>query len=373
MQDIGEGTIRRIDWTELTPIVLLLRVFNVALGMRILTFALIGWCLMTLLAAGLNISPVRHAEVTGSICQNIDTLNNTYSAVGFVFPILYPNFTFAVWQEPKLSLWLLGIVVIWTICGGMICRIVAMRLTVDESESTGNLFLFLRKRGTGLISSFIILSLGILCCFIPIQIACMLATVPVLNYAVAIFLPIPLLFAFFAVMLTLGLAVGWMLLFAAVSVDGSDGFDAISRMFSYVFQRPLHYLLYWLYCGILGCLGFLLVLIVCCPVAYLCHIVLKYSADSVVTSIVVFWMLLIMSIPYVYVFAWFWTSSVAIYLLLRRSVDSTPFHDVYRVLPLQVRSLPKIKPDEHGAPEIVPAVNQQTMESKGNVPLNREK
>jgi hypothetical protein len=44
---------------------------------------------------------------------------------------------------------------------------------------------------------------------------------------------------------------------------------------------------------------------------------------------------------------------VAIYLLLRRSVDATPFDEVYRVTPPTVRSLPTIKKDEHGAPEIV--------------------
>jgi hypothetical protein len=57
-------------------------------------------------------------------------------------------------------------------------------------------------------------------------------------------------------------------------------------------------------------------------------------------------------IPFAFVYAWFWTSSVAIYLLLRRSVDATPFNEVYRVAPPKVRSLPIIKQDEHGAPEI---------------------
>jgi hypothetical protein len=65
-----------------------------------------------------------------------------------------------------------------------------------------------------------------------------------------------------------------------------------------------------------------------------------------------FWAKMVLMIPVAYLFAWFWTSSVAIYLLLRRSVDATPLNEVYRVAPPKVRTLPTIKQDEHGAPEI---------------------
>jgi hypothetical protein len=256
----------------------------------------------------------------------------------------------SIQENPMLFLLLPCVILIWTFCGGMICRIVAVRLTIDESEPTWNLFRFFRKRGISFIGSPVILLLGILCCFLPVKIAGWLMAVPVLNYVVAVLLPIPLVFAFVTVILALGLAVGWMLLFAAVSVDGSDGFDAISRMFSYIFQRPLHYLLYWACCIILGWLGFTLIQFFTFAVQFPLH--WSGVSDHVLAS---FWLALIKSIPAAYVFAWFWTSSVAIYLLLRRSVDATPFNEVYRVAPPKIRSLPTIKQDERGAPAIVPS------------------
>ena len=339
MNDIGEGTIRRIDWTELTPVVLLLRVFNITLGFRILFLAMIGLWLTVVLEYLAGISLLTGLLVSGKELHLgrsailIEGIGNTIHLVQ---------------QNPVLLLWLFAVVLVWTFCGGMICRIVAVRLTIDESEPAGSLFVFFRKHGISFVSSLVILLLGILCCFLPVILAGWLLTVPVLNYVVAALFPIPLFSAFLTVLLALGFAMGFMLLFAAVSTEGSDGFDAISRMFAYIYQRPLHYILYWIYCGILGWLGYLLVFFVfTSPVIQLCW---WYLGDS--DSIVEFWLDVFSSLPVAYVFAWFWTSSVAIYLLLRRSVDATPFSEVYRVSAPKVRVLPTIKPDEHGAPEI---------------------
>ena len=367
MKDIGEGTIRRIDWTELTPVVLLLRVFNVALGLRILALALIGFWLTLQLGFLLGIPLQGHLVGPNAVHIHPERLIGLPSPSDGPYPDVATNMPVAVWQvfygvlypyfqdsifrlsilleRPALLFWLPGFVLIWALCGGMICRIVAVRLTVDESESIGNLLLFFRKRGIGFVSSLIILSLGILCCFLPIKLAYWLAAVPGLKYVVAVLLPIPLLFAFFTVLLTLGLAAGWMLLFAAVSVDGSDGVDAISRMFSYIFQRPLHCLFYWFCSGILGWLGLGLVEIISQLVIHLCYGIISEGIAG-------YWSLLFSSLPSAYALAWFWTSSVAIYLLLRRSVDATPFNEVYRAAPPKVRVLPTIKPDKHGAPEI---------------------
>ena len=383
MKDIGEGTIRKIDWTELTPVVLLLRVFNISLGVRILFIALIGLQMNLWLNVWTGISFLNPALTEQA------HLGKPLFYVNIPVDLIYFGVVDVI-NTPNV-LWLSGVLLIWTICGGMICRIVVVRLTIDESESMGNLLLFLRKRGISFITAPLLMSLGILCCFLPVKIAGWLLAVPYLNYIVAIFFPIPFFFACLTVFLTVMLAAGFMLLFAAVSADGSDGFDAISRMFSYVYQRPLHYVFYWLCCGVLGYLGFLLIqFVIIHPAIEMC-----WRADSVnvavteiknediasgillsvesketlaapvgneekrskdrdaVSALMRFWAYLFALIPRAFVLAWFWTSSVAIYLLLRRSVDATPFNEVYRVAPPKVRSLPMIKPDDHGAPEIV--------------------
>ena len=42
----------------------------------------------------------------------------------------------------------------------------------------------------------------------------------------------------------LGLVFGWPLMWGAISTEGTDSFDALSRSYSYVYQRPYHYLFY---------------------------------------------------------------------------------------------------------------------------------
>ncbi|MDR0705515.1 MAG: hypothetical protein LBF88_11080, partial [Planctomycetaceae bacterium] len=54
------------------------------------------------------------------------------------------------------------------------------------------------------------------------------------------------------------------------------------------------------------------------------------------------WYGMVQLIKPAYTFAWFWTSSVAIYLLLRRSVDATPLSEVYRLVLVKPRTLPEI-------------------------------
>jgi len=346
MKDIGEGTIRRIDWTELTPVVLLLRILNISLGIRILLIALVGLLLMFI---GVSFLDPRLAEL-------VPQYNRGELQFRFNFPAEVFSNIFSVaqdpasWKNPKWLMWLPGVILIGTLCGGMISRIVAVRMTIDESESMGNLLLFLRKRGICFFSAIFLSLLGVVCCFLPVKIAGWLLAVPLLNYVVAIFFPIPFVFTVLTMILAVVLAVGWMLLFAAVSVDGSDGFDAISRMFSYVCQRPLHYVLYWICCGILGWLGFQIIYFFTFFSINLCWTTVPADSGFFVT----FWVGLFALIPRAYVLAWFWTSSVAIYLLLRRSVDATPFNEVYRLSPPKVRSLPTIQSDERGAPEIAP-------------------
>ena len=345
MHDIGEGTIRRIDWTELTPVVLLLRIFNIALGFRVLLIALIGLQLTVWLN---GLTGISFLEPGLAKAAHQGTLQFYFNVPVDVLYLGALDASFSIQQNPRLLLWLPCVILIWILCGGMICRIVAVRLTIDESESLGNLLLFFRKRGISFISAPFLMLIGILCCFLPVKIAGWIMAVPFLNYAVAVLFPIPFFFACLTIFLTLILAVGWVLLFAAVSTDGSDGFDAISRMFSYVYQRPLHYLLYWFCCGILGYLGYLLIQFAVYAAIYLCWRTVHAELGFFLT----FWAGFFALIPLAYIFAWFWTSSTAIYLLLRRSVDATPFSEVYRVVPPKVRTLPMIKPDEHGAPEI---------------------
>ena len=57
----------------------------------------------------------------------------------------------------------------------------------------------------------------------------------------------------------LSLAVGWPLMHATIAAEGEDGFDALSRSFAYVHQRPLRYAALLLLAWALGILGLIVV------------------------------------------------------------------------------------------------------------------
>ena len=56
-----------------------------------------------------------------------------------------------------------------------------------------------------------------------------------------------------------GVLLGWPLMWATISVEGTDSFDALNRTYAYVFQRPLRYLFYAIVAAVIGWLGWIVV------------------------------------------------------------------------------------------------------------------
>ena len=67
-------------------------------------------------------------------------------------------------------------------------------------------------------------------------------------------------------------------MWATISSEGTDSFDAISRSYAYAFQRPLHYLFYALVAVVLGVLGWLLVSNFAAGVVYITYWAASWSA-----------------------------------------------------------------------------------------------
>ena len=59
--------------------------------------------------------------------------------------------------------------------------------------------------------------------------------------------------------LLLGALVGWPLMWATVSVEGTDAFDALSRSYAYTYQRPLRLLWYVVFATILAAVSMFVV------------------------------------------------------------------------------------------------------------------
>jgi len=193
--------------------------------------------------------------------------------------------------------------------------------------------------------------------------------------------------------LLLGLLFGWPLMFGTISAEGTDTFDALSRSYAYTFQRPLHYLFYALVAAVLGWLGWVLVQNFAGGVIALTYWTAGWGAgwqaedltrvDAIMqgsdalggiggagATVIHFWVGCVKQLAVGFLYAYFWTATSAIYLLLRRDVDATETDEVYLDADASEEEfgLAAIQTDEAGAPEVVEgdgASERSDSESKG--------
>lgn len=142
--------------------------------------------------------------------------------------------------------------VVWSIGGGAIAWITAMRVTrrqrVSAVEALGRA---LRTCGSSIAGpAASTLAAGALC--VPIIIAGWLLRHGLFSPLVAAAWGIFLLFGAVLLAVLIGLLLGWPLMIITATLDRSDPFDGISRAFAYVYQRPLHLLWYLLVAGVLA-------------------------------------------------------------------------------------------------------------------------
>jgi hypothetical protein len=167
---------------------------------------------------------------------------------------------------------------------------------------------------------------------------------------------IPLLLGLLAAVLLLGFVAGWPLMIASIAVEAEDAFDALSRAFSYVFQNPALLALLAGVAWLAGTAGVLLVALTMRVAVALAawglalgappgQVAAKFGPlqvhpDSISAAIHSGWMGFVSLLAYGWVYSFFWSAAVLIYLALRRAIDGTPTDD--------------IGPAESTAPTLVP-------------------
>jgi len=137
----------------------------------------------------------------------------------------------------------LGLMIIWSVFAGAITRLAALEFARGEKTGLKDSLSFVMKKFWSYFWSPLTPVLGVL-----FFIACNVAggLVGKIEYAgeiaVAVGFPLAILSGFLIVFLGIVGIVGFILMFPAISSEGSDAFDAISRAYSYVLSRPLHFL-----------------------------------------------------------------------------------------------------------------------------------
>jgi hypothetical protein len=149
--------------------------------------------------------------------------------------------------------------VVWAVFGGAISRIAALKLTRNEAPQ----FVAAIKYAIGKLSSYsfapAIALAGAGVFAIQLIVLGWLMRLDVIAMIAGLAWAFVLLLGFLMAILLIGALVGWPLMWATVSVEGTDAFDALSRSYAYTYQRPWRLLWYVLFAGFLAAVSMFVV------------------------------------------------------------------------------------------------------------------
>ncbi|MEN6459708.1 MAG: hypothetical protein ABFC63_12345 [Thermoguttaceae bacterium] len=402
-----DETVRRVAWSEMFPWLRIVRTFRLAISARALVLGAAGAVVMAmgwwLLAAVLCASPTK-SDATGwlqpyarcpwkAITEHalpdapgipkpagryLDELTASESTDAGWFPHdavaspvrLLTKPARAALTSGELTgrdltcLILCGLwgTAVWALFGAAICRTAAVQLAADEQTGFGAAMRFAQRKWPAYCAAALLPVLGVLLTGIPIVIVGWL--MHWLGLVIGgILWPLVLLAGFVIALLLIGSLFGWPLMWGAISTEGTDSFDAMSRAYAYTFQRPLNYLFYAAVAAVVGWLGWLLVQNFAAAVVWLSYWAAAWGYGEKVTGsgfgvgLIHFWVGCVKLLAIGYLFSYFWSASAAIYLLLRRDVDATETDEVFLDADQSEPSatLPTIGTDSAGAPVIEPA------------------
>jgi hypothetical protein len=403
MLETDGGTVRRVAWPEIFPWLGLGRAFRVAISLRVLVFGAVGffltlegwWALAKVLPPHHQPPPSPYAEIGDSSWpkpgqQVLQTLPPTppgapQAGLGVVIqpaavPLLgaWMHLTRPAWiilrdgyrAPPAVAycvLALLWATAVWALFGGAISRVAAVQLAADERIGWMAALRFACRKWLSYFAAPLLPLLGVILAAIPLAVLGLLMHFNVGVLLAGVLWPLALLGGLVMALLLLGLAFGWPLMWATISTEGTDSFDALSRSYAYVFQRPLRYLFYVLVAAVLGWLGWLLVETFAGAVVALSYWAAGWGAGprigamgmsglgrifDVGSGLIGFWTSCVAALALGYFYGYFWIAASAIYLLLRRDVDATETDEVFldadRSEP--THALPPLGTDEQGAP-----------------------
>jgi len=359
-------------WAEVLPWLSLLRTFRLAIGPRMLLLGAMGALLMT--SGWAVLAHVFSGTSDAGLADEIEAFApagtcpwerlieavpdepswtgwDVVAPLGHVGPQLARPFVGMLGPQVGVTgfvFWLLAALwalAVWGACGAGITRTAAVQLAAGQRLGLGAMAGHVRRKWISYVGAPLFPLLGILLATIPMLVFSLLLRNGVTLWLAALLWPLMLLGGLVMAVLLLGLAVGWPLVWPTISVECKDSFDALSRLYAYVFQRPLHYLLYVVVAAVLGVAGWILVANFAALVIHMTYWAASWgSGQERITAIlegsdslgwgaggavlIRFWVGCVKLLAVGYLYSYFWTAATAIYLLLRRDTDATEMDEV---------------------------------------------
>lgn len=237
-------------------------------------------------------------------------------------------------------------VIVWGIIGGAIARIATVQVAAGERMGVRKALEFALGKSIPLVLGPISPLLGVAILTIPCALFGLLYRLPTsIGPVIAgLFLVLPLLAGLVMSLILVGLATGWPLMHASVAAEAEDGFDALSRSYAYVFQRPLRYAFFLILAWIIGLAGLTFVSLFAQLVVQMAHWGLSFGAphdqleallqngraplDTVPAKLHTFWLAVVGLLAHGWVYSYFWSAASIIYLLIRQDVDGTDWRQI---------------------------------------------
>jgi hypothetical protein len=318
------------------------------------------------------------------------------TATGFLFLMLC-----CVWQ-----------LLVWGLFGGAITRIAALKFTRDEAPGAFGALRHALVKFWSYSLPVLIAMAGTAVFALQLVVLGLMMRVDFLAFVAALAWPFVILLGLMMAILLLGVLFGWPLMWATVSVEGTDAFDALSRSYAYTYHRPWRLLWYVVFAGFLAVASMFVVKLFASSAVVLGNWSIAWGLEgdqdgtmervvaprkeesaavvpplvaepappaadgqavteppktvtepappqelngllSSTKTVIHFWKSLVAALVAGYQAGFMWVSAVGVYLLLRRDIDGVQMNEVY-----------VDQDDEHGLPPLaedattgVPAVD----------------
>jgi hypothetical protein len=247
---------------------------------------------------------------------------------------------------------------VWSFFGGAMARIAALQFARHRGPTLREAVVYTGRRFGATMSAPLlpIVFIGLVwlaCCLVGL-----IGRIPAVGEAAAgILWFIPLLCGLALAVMLLFIAAGWPLMVCTVGVEGTDGFDGLSRSYDYLLNRPWYALSLVLLMVAYGSLAIVFVVGVASigtqlaewgvssgmndaavdgltsgrPAALQTGDTIGGAAETslVGRTAATFWLQALALLLWGFVYSFFWSSATIIYFLLRKSVDGMPLDRVF--------------------------------------------
>jgi hypothetical protein len=280
---------------------------------------------------------------------------------------------------------------VWAFFGAALTRFAAVALARDEWLSFGQLTEYARGKWSNYFTAPLFPLGVVFFAAIPLALVGLLLRFELGMLLAGILWFVVLLGGLFMAVLLVGLFFGWPLMWATISAEGTDSFDALSRSYAYTYQRPLHYFFYYLAAALLGALGWAVVALFAAASIGLGNWGASWLAGSDISlaaaddrwatligggafasphpvdagslgslgkagqALIAFWVGVALTVATAFAFSYFWAATTAIYFLLRRQVDATEMDECYLPDERQPYGMPPLETDAAGVAGVADA------------------